>query len=376
MDPVTHAAGGALLALALPRHPAARWAVPLAALVSQVPDLDIFLARTPEAFLALHRGITHSFAVLPLLALVLALCCAPLWKGAVPKGPAFARAWLLCATCLLLHIWLDCITTYGTMPLLPFSAQRVRLNAVFIVDPFLTPVMLAALVPALRRRSRGRTAALLGILWLAAYPAANMALDHVHGQALAEELRGEGRDVAAMALLPDVLAPLRTRALCLEGSEDKAHVRDLSLDITGRPLGLVQEQAALDAGLARRLAAQSPACALFLDFLILPVVRPVPDEDLEGSGETAASLRERGRTALLVHDLRFDSGLAFVRRLMALRPNAQIPFRLMVILDGQGTILKERLHFSDSRKDTGWREPAPLPPVTLLRRLVGLSRGE
>ena len=68
MDPITHAASGAVAMLALPRRPLTRWAVPLAALAAASPDLDLIFASTPLQFLLLHRGITHSLAAMPALA--------------------------------------------------------------------------------------------------------------------------------------------------------------------------------------------------------------------------------------------------------------------------------------------------------------------
>ena len=70
MDPVTHAASGAVAMLALPSRPVTRWAVPLAALASASPDLAIVFASTPLQFLLLHRGITHSLAAMPVLGLL------------------------------------------------------------------------------------------------------------------------------------------------------------------------------------------------------------------------------------------------------------------------------------------------------------------
>ena len=73
MDPITHAASGAVAMLSLPNRPATRWAVPLAAIASASPDIDVALCHTPLEFLLLHRGITHSLAAAPLLGLLLTL---------------------------------------------------------------------------------------------------------------------------------------------------------------------------------------------------------------------------------------------------------------------------------------------------------------
>ena len=151
MDPITHAASGAVAMLALPRRPATRWAVPLAALVAAFPDIDLAFVRGPLQFLQLHRGFTHARVYLPLLALLLALAARPLWKRDTPGRWPLPLVWLFFGGLILLHIWLDCITTYGTMIFLPFSAERVRLNGVFIIDLLLTLPLLAAAWLALRR---------------------------------------------------------------------------------------------------------------------------------------------------------------------------------------------------------------------------------
>ena len=67
MDPITHAASGAVAMLALPHRPATRWAVPLAAIAAASPDIDVLFCHTPLQFLQLHRGITHSLAAAPLM---------------------------------------------------------------------------------------------------------------------------------------------------------------------------------------------------------------------------------------------------------------------------------------------------------------------
>ena len=75
---------------------------------------------------------------MPILGLLLALCCYPLWRSTTPGHWNFGKVWLLTCAMVLLHIWLDVVTTYGTMIFLPFSHERVRLNGVFIIDLLLT----------------------------------------------------------------------------------------------------------------------------------------------------------------------------------------------------------------------------------------------
>ena len=132
MDPVTHAASGALAMLAMPQRPATRWALPLAAFAAASPDLDILAASGPLQTLLLHRGITHALAAAPLMGLLLAILARPLWRYDTRNAWSFGGVWAFMMLMVLLHIWLDALTTYGTLVWLPFSGERLRLNAVHV----------------------------------------------------------------------------------------------------------------------------------------------------------------------------------------------------------------------------------------------------
>ncbi|MEG6592669.1 metal-dependent hydrolase, partial [Desulfovibrio sp. 1188_IL3213] len=176
MDPITHAASGAVAMLAAPHRPATRWAVPLAALAAASPDIDVLFCHTPLQFLLLHRGITHSLAAAPLLGLLLALLSRPLWRPSTPGCWSFTKVWLFMVCMVLLHIWLDVITTYGTMIYLPFSHERVRLNAVFIIDLLLTLPLLWAVWRWRARRGLMR----LTLAWVIVYPLLCIGLNAWH----------------------------------------------------------------------------------------------------------------------------------------------------------------------------------------------------
>ena len=57
MDPVSHAASGAIALMALRSRPATAWALPLAALACASPDIDLVFCHSPLDVLLLHRGI-------------------------------------------------------------------------------------------------------------------------------------------------------------------------------------------------------------------------------------------------------------------------------------------------------------------------------
>jgi inner membrane protein len=367
MDPITHAASGAIAFLAVKERPAHRLALPLAALAAASPDADIFFASAPLQFLLLHRGITHSLAALPVMGLLLACASRPLWRTA-PGRWSFAKVWLFMSALAGLHIWLDVVTTYGTMIFLPFSHERVRLNGLFIVDPLLTLPLLCGLICAVKKSSRA--AALAALVWIFLWPALGLGLNSLHTASVTARLVAQGRQVRQVTVLPDALSPLFWRVLFAEkqerGENGPITVFEQPLDAFGKERGPARKYEGMPADLAEDLAHASTVCKYFLDFTILPVMAPLRGQDAPGqdsSGQAPSGTPFEG--FWLVHDLRFGSSLAFVRKLMALRPKADIPFQLMVELVKDETaksgfsLARERLRFSDSGRDSGWRKPRP-----------------
>ncbi|MGN0008971.1 MAG: metal-dependent hydrolase [Desulfovibrionaceae bacterium] len=326
MDPVTHAASGALAMLALPSRPATRWAVPLAALAAAAPDADVLLGWTPLLALETHRGFSHALALSPLWGLLLALIMLPLRR---PGGWSLRCAWLFSTLMICLHIWLDAVTTYGTLALLPFSDLRVRGNALFIIDPWLTLPLLAALL-AFRTRY-GRNAALAGLCWALLYPAGMLCLQQWH-EAQARRIMPRAEE---LHVLPDVLAPFHWRVLARR--EGRITVR--AMDWRGRMDAPAPHLPAAPSALLETLAAQDASCFVFRRFALLPVLR------LEDGG------------AWLVHDLRFGTCLPWAAALLERMSRPQSPFQLRARLRPDGTVEAVRLQYASG--DSGWHAPRP-----------------
>lgn len=406
MDPITHAASGAVAMLALRRRPPR--AVLAGALAAAAPDIDILFGNDPLTTLLLHRGITHALPAVPVFALLLALAALPLLRGgssdriylssSSPGRWSFPAIWLCMACMVLLHIWLDCVTTYGTLIFLPFSAERVRLNAVFIIDFLLTLPLLWTVwrCRASRRRSyqdkrSALAAARLALLWVFAYPLLGVGLNALHTSHVTEALRADTsqRDAVLeeVVVLPDAFAPIFWRVIWQERPvgvspagtdallradlpDSGSVVRTAGLDPLGRlrtPFSAPRPAMPRDAAAA--LASRSVEAGAFFEFALLPVLDTVPDDD---RNDMLAPAVRQWRS----YDLRFGSSLEFVRRLMSLRPNADIPFQFFFAVDadaqGAPRLDSVRLRFSDSRRDSGWRQPAEPRAVPLLRRFVGL----
>ena len=136
---------------------------PLVALIAaNVPDLDVLLYAVDRNLGTWqHRGFTHSFFGIPLLAI----------GGAVLshrrlRTGRFGDHLGLWAAALLSHVLMDWPTTWGTQLFWPLSDHRFGLEWIFIVDPAFW--LLLGLLPLLLRR-RGWTvgpAAGAGILCL------------------------------------------------------------------------------------------------------------------------------------------------------------------------------------------------------------------
>lgn len=372
MDPVTHAASGAVAMLALRNRPATLWSLPIAAIACAAPDIDLVFIHTPLEFLQLHRGITHSFAGSIGLGLVLALLAWPLWRRGTPGSWSFPKVWAFCICMVLLHIWLDVVTTYGTMVFLPFSHYRVRLNSLFIIDMFVTLPLLWAIW-----RWRYKRALILATLaWTFFYPAAGIAVNAWHANQWKERLAEENRVVAGITVLPDVFTPFFWRVLYEEQTGDGLFVEEQSIDVLGRPRAPVRTYPAALPALTKKISDDSIAGDTYFKFALLPVMETLRLEDTPP--DTPADSR-----LLMFYDLRFGSGLKFVQQILAMRPNADMPFQLMAELvpapgrnSGNETAMqidRIRLRFSDSGRDSQWHRPlAPRKP-DWWQWLVGLT---
>lgn len=372
MDPVTHAASGAIAMLVLKDRPATAWAWPIAALACASPDLDLLFCSSPLNFLLLHRGITHSLAGAPFWGLLLALLSFPLWRRTTPNAWKFRYVWLFCIAMILLHIWLDVVTTYGTMIFLPFSHYRVRLNSVFIIDLLITIPLLWAL---LRWRAK-RGMLILVMCWTFLYPAVAIAINAWHTSQCMERLAGQNRRISRLHVLPDAFSPLFWRVIYEEEESDGPKVYEQSLDCLGKPRSPATGFPAAPARLVASFEKNSTDGDCFFHFALLPLMEKLPVQDWPTKFKPDAAF-------LRFYDLRFGSGIEWVKKLLASRPDADLPFLLMAELSPPDNnthamdladldITRIRLRFSDSGRDSQWHEPEPGQKPSFLRWLVGL----
>ena len=146
MDNLTHSLTGLMLARAGLGRTSERGGTLMLVLAANAPDLDgLALFGGSVAYLDYHRGIMHSFAASPAMA-VLALLVARWIRGASLTW----KTWLACWIGILSHLLLDFTNVYGIRLLLPFSKRMPHLDMVELTDPWILLIFaLAIAAPAL-----------------------------------------------------------------------------------------------------------------------------------------------------------------------------------------------------------------------------------
>ncbi len=190
MEPVTHFLFGAALGRAgLNRKTALATAT--LTLAAEAPDLDVLSRFGGSAFgFNHHRGFTHSFLGVPIVAAAVVAFIYIVWRlrGRKIRNPNLPPrwGWLFAFACLagLSHIFLDYTNNYGVRPFWPFSERWYSRDLVFIVDPVLLGVLVLGLIlPGLfslineeigvrkapHALPKGRLAATIGLLLVCAY---------------------------------------------------------------------------------------------------------------------------------------------------------------------------------------------------------------
>lgn len=160
MEPLTHFLTGAAIGRA-GLNRTSRYATLAAVLAAEAADLDmVWHWAGPVQELKHHRGITHTFVAVPLVA---AACVGAVWLA--DRGLAAWRArkatanpmrtpqpihwgWLYFSALIaaLSHLLLDWTNNYGVRPFYPFNAHWYAGSFVFIAEPVLWALLLAALI--------------------------------------------------------------------------------------------------------------------------------------------------------------------------------------------------------------------------------------
>ncbi|MCO6428543.1 metal-dependent hydrolase [Nitrosomonas communis] len=149
MDPLTHALSGALLVRAAePVLPALqvlplRTRLTVGMIAAVFPDIDVALRLVDTlTYLNWHQGPTHALVMLPLWAFLLA----HVFSWGIRGSYSWQLFFMPSCLGIAIHIAGDSITSYGVMLLAPFSTERFSVPLAFVVDPWLSAIIVLGLV--------------------------------------------------------------------------------------------------------------------------------------------------------------------------------------------------------------------------------------
>jgi inner membrane protein len=204
MDTPTHALAGYMIAKTGLTRDTGKWGTIAGLSAAIFPDMDLILRPffSAEFTLKYHRHLTNSVLLIIPFSLLFA------WLFAKISGvKRFWTFFLIWVVELLVHTFLDLVTSYGTMILSPFSDHRFTLDWVFIIDLFLLATFLFPLIALHLWKRRSLTLARISVV-LAGLYISLCAYNHSQALSLAKNYaRQEGLTTEAIASLPQPLSP-------------------------------------------------------------------------------------------------------------------------------------------------------------------------
>jgi membrane-bound metal-dependent hydrolase YbcI (DUF457 family) len=183
MDTITHGIAGALLGKSLfggrdlfsppslSKQRIVTWSLMLGAIF---PDSDVLrelISKNDLLMITWHRSITHSLVCLPIWTGLLAALTLAVARWRKWPAPSFLTLCGLWAVGILSHIFLDLVTTYGTMIWSPLAPSRPAWDLIFIVDFTLTAIFLIPQLLAWTNEDPAHLSRRAILMWLVFTPA-------------------------------------------------------------------------------------------------------------------------------------------------------------------------------------------------------------
>lgn len=229
MDTITHALIGASLAHASQvsnksdQHLKLSHRISLGALAAAFPDIDyITYLIDPLSFISdWHRSVTHSFILLPLWAILLAL----FFTHITQQKTRLKEAFIICSLSLTSHIFADLITSWGTQIFSPMMDTRFAFGTSFVIDPYFTGIIVTGLIFGLvRHKPRATRVALICLLMYMALQLTfkTQVLNIAKQQVVANHWSG-----ADIYTMPQPFSPLHWKIIVSSG--DHYHLSYLNL---------------------------------------------------------------------------------------------------------------------------------------------------
>lgn len=118
------------------------WSLMMGAIFPDSDTLRDIFSSNEMLMITWHRSITHSLVCLPIFAVLLAGLTKWFANWRKWDAPSFAALTGLYAVGILSHIFLDLVTTFGTMIWSPLQWSRPAWDLIFIIDFTLTGILL------------------------------------------------------------------------------------------------------------------------------------------------------------------------------------------------------------------------------------------
>jgi inner membrane protein len=286
MDNLTHTLTGLMLSRAGLNRWYARPALVLV-LAANAPDIDVLWSfRGTISYIENHRGITHSIAMLPVLALLPVIITCVI--GRSMRG--WKAAWGLSIIGVASHLLLDWTNAYGIRLFLPFSSRWLQLDLNNIVDFWIWGVLLlACLGPMVAKlvsseigaaSGSGRGLALFALCFVPVYDFGRFLLQQRAMEMLTSRIYQGGVPLRAAAFPNSAANPLEWSGWV----ETPEMVENFSLNVLGQfdpSSGTVIYKP--DPSPALEAARQAFTVQEFLKFAQYPLWRVTPVADPEGA---------------------------------------------------------------------------------------------
>ncbi len=315
MEPLTHFFTGACMGRAGFNRKTA-YATLAATLAAEAADLDIFWSvRGPVEGLKHHRGITHTFLGVPLVAAftvgavwllhrwnekrrVRRLSAmhlepgAPLPRRLEPRTVHWGWLYLTCFISALSHILLDWTNSYGVRPFYPFNPRWYAADLVFIAEPVLWGLFILAFalpwvfgladreIGARRTRFRGRGWAIFALTGMVAVWILRW-VEHSQAEALLNNTQVASAPVTRMGVEPYPINPFRWHAILetpafYQTAEVNTSAGSIDSDAQDDVLYKPQDTVAVEAAKRTFLG------RVYLDWGTWAVIRDLGQEPIEG----------------------------------------------------------------------------------------------
>ncbi|GAC1621975.1 MAG: hypothetical protein PVS2B2_01770 [Candidatus Acidiferrum sp.] len=182
MDTITHGIAGALLGKAvcggenlfstraMNKQRIVTWSLMIAAIFPDADTLRQIFSHNEMLVITWHRSITHSLLCLPLWALLLAAVTRWIARYFDWEAPSYIALTGIYALGILSHIFLDLITTFGTMIWSPLQWSRPAWDIIFIIDFTFTALLLLPQLLAWAYQDNERHKIRVFVIWLILAP--------------------------------------------------------------------------------------------------------------------------------------------------------------------------------------------------------------